>query len=92
MKLARKVRAVLVRDDDGEGPVGLAATKLGTGPHSARDNDIHAWAITYGIAWGVARTEDPFESDEEVSKRAMKAAWPVFIELNGGSIAGVGSE
>ncbi len=83
MTLAQKVRAVLARDDTGEGPVALVEKKLGPGPHPDRDLDIGAWGVTYGIAFGVARTENPFESDEEVGKRAMEAAWPLFIEFNG---------
>jgi hypothetical protein len=82
MTLAEKVRAVLARDDTGEGPIGLAASKIGPAPHTDRDSDISAWGVTFGIAWGIARTEDPFESDEQVGQRAMSAGWAVFSEFN----------
>jgi hypothetical protein len=83
MTVSDKLRAVMARDDNGEGPIGLAVTKLGAGPHPDRDTDIGAWGVTFGIAWAIARAEDPFESDEHVGVRAMKAAWPVFLDANG---------
>jgi hypothetical protein len=83
MTVADKLRAVLVRDDTGNGPVGLSINRLGLGPHGDRELDICTWAVVFGIAWGIARAENPFESDEEVGKRAMDIAWPQFLDFNG---------
>lgn len=83
MTLADKLRAVLARDDTGNGPIGLAASTLGSGPHPDRDLDICTWAVMFGIAWGIARSENPFESDDAVGERSLDCAWSQFLASNG---------
>jgi hypothetical protein len=41
------------------------------------ERDLMGWALIYGIAVAIARTEDPFEPLESVAYRASKAAWTV---------------
>ena len=40
--------------------------------------DLGDWGFTYGVAWAVARAQDPHESDEKVAARALAAARQVF--------------
>ena len=40
--------------------------------------DIGDWGFTYGVAWAVARAQDPQEPDESVAARALDAALQVF--------------
>jgi uncharacterized BrkB/YihY/UPF0761 family membrane protein len=40
--------------------------------------DLGDWGYTYGVAWAVARAQDPHESDESVTARALAAARQVF--------------
>ena len=40
--------------------------------------DIGDWGFAYGVAWAVARGQDPQESDESVAARALDAALQVF--------------
>jgi hypothetical protein len=41
------------------------------------------WGTYYGIAFGIARHEDPFEPHEAVASRALHAAWPIYLEHSG---------
>ncbi len=36
------------------------------------------WGFTYGLAYGIARSEDPDESNESVARRARHAADEMF--------------
>ena len=40
--------------------------------------DFGDWGFTYGVAWAVARAQDPQEPDESVAARALAAARQVF--------------
>ena len=40
--------------------------------------DLADWGFTYGVAWAVARAQDPHESDDSVAERALAAAREVF--------------
>ncbi len=40
--------------------------------------DIGDWGFTYGVAWAVARGQDPHEPDDAVAARALDAALRVF--------------
>lgn len=48
------------------------------------EDSLRVWGCVYGIAFGLARTEEPCESAESVANRAFEAAWPVFTEYTGG--------
>jgi hypothetical protein len=36
--------------------------------------DLLDWGLIYGAAWGIARSEDPFESPRDLADRALEAA------------------
>lgn len=46
--------------------------------------DLRDWGTVFGVAVGLARTEEPCESLESVAQRALEAAWPVWLESNSG--------
>lgn len=89
MTLEQKLRAVMSIDDTGRGPLGRAGEKVGE-CGSDRDLDLMTWGAYYGIAFGIARHEDPFEPHEAVAARALHTAWPIYLE-HSGSIARPGS-
>lgn len=83
MTLEQKLRAVMSIDDTGGGPLGRAGEKLGEGASTDRDLDLLTWGAYYGIAFGIARDEEPFEPHEAVAARALHAAWPIYLEHSG---------
>ena len=40
--------------------------------------DLRDWGMTFGLAYGIARGEDPYESNESVAQRALDAARMVW--------------
>ncbi len=44
------------------------------------------WGLAFGIAYGIARGEDPFEPEERVCERAMTAARDAFARWGGSDI------
>jgi hypothetical protein len=38
------------------------------------ETDVMVWSVVYGVAFGVARTEDPLEPNGKVAERALAAA------------------
>ncbi len=89
MSLHEKVRAIIITSDDtGEGPVATAGNQPAVHGFFATDCEaaMRAWGCVYGIAFGLARSEEPCESIESVAERAHEAAWPVFVEFNAGKL------
>lgn len=86
MSLEAKLRAVLAVDDTGDGPTSVCSKRPGW--HNLTlsnfEMDLRDWGMYFGIAFGIARGEEPFEAAESVAIRAAEAAWPIFCELNGG--------
>jgi len=88
MSLQEKVRSIIMQDDIGEGPIGIA----GSEPHDRGfietdcEAEMRVWGCVYGIAFGLARSEEPCEPIKAVGERAYLAAWPVFQEYNRGKI------
>jgi hypothetical protein len=77
MSLSEKVRSVAgaessLMDRHGEPP--FAASEFTA---DARD-----WLLYFGMAAGLARTEEPCESIDDVAQRARGAANEVFMALN----------
>lgn len=77
--IAEKIYAILQRDDDGNGFIGTAHGL----PEVERrftpvELDLIDWGAVYGLAFGIARSENPWESIEEVAARAYAEAWPLF--------------
>lgn len=48
--------------------------------------DYGDWAFTFGVACGIARGEDPFETMESVIERAEAAAREVFVRYAGADV------
>jgi uncharacterized BrkB/YihY/UPF0761 family membrane protein len=46
--------------------------------------DLNDWGFAYGVAWAVAKSRYPLESDHEVAARALAAAKIVFREYCSG--------
>jgi hypothetical protein len=46
--------------------------------------DLVDWGSLYGVAYGIARGEDPWESNADVAERAFDAAWAVWDSWAGG--------
>jgi hypothetical protein len=80
MTLEEKVRALVMGD---EGPYEHCLERL---PWDTTDYALVNWGLVYGIAFGLARTEEPCEPVTSVAARAKEAAWPVFVEFNGGPL------
>ncbi len=70
MTLDEKVHTVLV---DERGPIEGCAEGVPNGL-SEFEADLLDWGCAYGIAFGLARAEEPCESNESVAKRALDAA------------------
>jgi hypothetical protein len=49
------------------------------------EQDCRDWGLAFGFAYGVARGEDPFESNDDVLARALLAAEDAFARWNDGS-------
>jgi uncharacterized BrkB/YihY/UPF0761 family membrane protein len=45
---------------------------------SSLELDLSDWGFTFGVAWAVARAQDPHEPDASVAQRALAAAEDVF--------------
>jgi len=88
MSLEEKVRAIITQADTGEGPVGTAGRQPCRHGYMATDLEagMRAWGCVYGIAFGLARSEEPCEPIESVAERAYEAAWPAFLAFNGGPL------
>jgi hypothetical protein len=49
---------------------------------TAFESDCRDWGFTFGVAYGIARGEDPYESDDRVCERALTAAREVFSRFS----------
>lgn len=71
------------------GPVSSAHTYPAT-PQDGRltqfEFDCLDWGLVYGIAYGIARAEDAFESEESVTGRVLEAARVAHLRWAGGEI------
>lgn len=86
MSLQEKVRAIVTQE--GGAPFEAVAQQPGKFDFHATDLEaaMCAWGCVYGIAFGLARSEEPCEPHTSVASRAYEAAWPVFAEFNGGRL------
>ncbi|MGH2980291.1 MAG: hypothetical protein ACRDLQ_11760 [Solirubrobacterales bacterium] len=50
---------------------------------SGREIDLMDWGFAFGVAWAVAREQDPAATEEVVSARAMHATQAVFQAYRG---------
>jgi hypothetical protein len=44
--------------------------------------DCRDWGFVFGLAYGIARGEEPYESDQSVCERAMTASREVFSRFS----------
>jgi hypothetical protein len=83
-QLARRVHSVLMTETGFSRPLDEAACSILPGDLTEREQDLISWATTVGLAFELARMEDPCESLESVGKRAAEAAEDAY----GGEYAG----
>jgi hypothetical protein len=79
MTLQEKLEATFVSDT----PIGFEwareyASKVPGVPMEHADLDLRDWGFYYGVAYGIARGEDPYEPNGSAAKRAFDAALEVF--------------
>ena len=86
MSLEEKLRSILMADDTGKGPIG----QCGAWPRWAEDiylteteADLRDWGLVYGMAFAIAREQDPWESVESVAKRALEPAQRAYRQWGG---------
>jgi hypothetical protein len=91
MTLTEKVYVLLSRETghDLPGPVG-AVGRFPNHPEgeclTSFEQDCRDWGLAFGIAYGIARSEDAFESEDAVAARALVAARDAFGRWGGGDI------
>jgi hypothetical protein len=49
---------------------------------TAFESNCRDWGFTFGVAYGIARGEEPYESEDSVCERAMTAAREVFARFS----------
>lgn len=47
------------------------------------DGPIQDWGFIFGVAYAIARGEDPYESSDDVGKRARAVALPIYAKYVG---------
>lgn len=50
---------------------------------SAFELDLRDWSVLFGLAYGIARGEDPYESNSSVARRAAEATRIAWQRWNG---------
>lgn len=85
MTLEQKVYAILSTDDTGAGPLSRAHEKaLFTGDEfNEHEHDLVDWGVAYGIAFALARTEEPLAPEDLVARWAQQAAWRACVVFGG---------
>jgi len=83
--LEKKVHAVISQTVGSFGCVlDGAYEKLPSTTFDDHQADLVSWGVTYGIALGIARLDDPCEPIESVMLRAQDAAWTAWIVFSHG--------
>lgn len=83
--LAEKVYAVLRGDDNGEGPISTAEKRPAHVELSLFEADVLNWGVYFGVGYGIACGESPYEDQASRAGRALDAAdqvWPRMSEWN----------
>jgi hypothetical protein len=82
MTLEEKVYAVVSTEHAVgiQGPLEAIAEypRDGGGRLSQFERDCRDWGLVFGVAYGIARGEDPFEREDSVTSRALAAAGGAF--------------
>jgi len=83
--LIDRLHAILSEDYDGTRHV--AVERCDSEPSSrlsAREGDLRAWGLVYGLAFGILSAEERPESDrDELADEALEAARVAFAQWNG---------
>lgn len=89
MTLTDKVRSIMSRDDTGKGPMSAAHRLPGRcrGQLSQFELDLRDWGLVYGMTFGIARTEEAFETNEDVAERAYEPARLAWAAWAGSTFA-----
>lgn len=88
--LAERVYCLLAKDDPAGGRGLLdrchkpVIKQLGGGMLTTHELDLMDWALTMGLAFGLARVEDACECEESVAERAYSAARAAYDDWGGG--------
>ncbi len=90
MTLEEKVYSAITA----ESPTGLLCARVAVGSYPACGDellspfelDCRDWGFAFGVAYGIARGEDPFEADHQVAERALQAARTAFLRWGGDKI------
>ncbi len=91
MTLIEKVQAVLTAiapsgQVDPMQAVAIYPTTGNGGELSDFEMDCRDWGFAFGVAYAIARSEDPFESNHSVCERAIVAAREAFSRASGARI------
>lgn len=73
--LHSRVRGAL---DDDQGTEGLFGNPASAAVRDDAEANIQAWGYVYGLAYAIAKAEDPYEPASEVAARARAAALPIY--------------
>jgi hypothetical protein len=84
MTLAEKVYAIIGYEAASGHSMPIECVwKVPVRPHAKGSENYGDWAFAFGVACGIARGEDPFESMESVIERAEPAARDAFLRYSG---------
>ena len=90
MTLTDKVYAVLRSTGSGGALYPMQAAgiypRTGEGSLTEFEMDCRDWGFVFGVAFGIARGEEPFESDHSVCERALDSAREAFGRLTSAPI------
>jgi hypothetical protein len=82
--LHSRVRGAL---EDDQGTEGLFGSPASAAVRDDAEANIQAWGYVYGLAYAIAKAEDPYEPASEVGARARAVALPIYAEYVGDLVA-----
>ena len=85
LTLAKKVYNVLTTNDFADSVTGVRDSRPECSGLGEFESDLLDWGTAYGIAVGLARTEEACESIDSVADRAFEAASELFSSREWGS-------
>jgi hypothetical protein len=80
LTLAKKVYNLVTADMCcGDGPLERAHEKVPDKKFEEHHADLVDWGMAYGVAYALARIEEPLESTRAAALRAQEAAWQAWV-------------
>jgi hypothetical protein len=76
------VPSAALRNSDAQGRM-MSALGARAGGLAEHEIDMMDWGFAYGVAWAVARSQDPGAHEEVVSERALQATQAVYEAYRG---------